>query len=130
MTPALATVNPMPEPILVAIAAALAGKSVGNLYDLVKKKFASHKPAAAALEAAQGTAPDSPEVRTLSEHLTEATTTDPDFAASLQATWTQLSAATGGVANQASAPSKASLSKPATSKAASLSPDLGVPGHL
>lgn len=92
----------MPEPVLVAIAAALAGKSVGNLYDLVKKKFAHHKPAAAALDAAQGTEPNSPEVHTLSEHLAHAATTDPDFAATLQATWTQLSPTTGAVANHAS----------------------------
>jgi hypothetical protein len=92
----------MPEPILVTIAAALAGKSVGNLYDLVRKKFADRKQATAALEAARGTAPDSPEVHTLSEHLAEAATTDPAFAATLQATWAQLSASTGGVVNQVS----------------------------
>ena len=91
----------MPEPILVTIAAALAGKSVGNLYDLVRKKFADRKQAVAALEAARGTAPDSPEVHVLSEHLAEATT-DPTFAATLYATWAQLSATSGGVVNQAS----------------------------
>jgi hypothetical protein len=92
----------MPEPILVAIAAALAGKSVGNLYDLVKKKFANRRQAAAALEAAQGAAPDSPEVHTLTEHLAEAANTDPEFSAALQATWAHLSASTGGVVNQVS----------------------------
>src|SRR5882672_7555960 len=92
----------MPEPILVAIAAALAGKSVGNLYDLVKKKFANRKQAAAALEAATGAAPDSPEVRTLTEHLAEATDTDPGFKTALQATWAQISVGTDGVVNQVS----------------------------
>jgi len=92
----------MPEPILVAIAAALAAKSAGNLYDLVKKKFAAHKQATAALDAAKGTAPDSPEVHTLADHLATASTTDPDFAAALQATWTQVSASTGGVVNEVS----------------------------
>lgn len=92
----------MPEPILVTIAAALAGKSVGNLYDLVKQKFAKRKQALTALEAAHGAAPDSPAVRTLSEHLAEATHTDPDFAAALTATWAQLSASHDGVINQVS----------------------------
>lgn len=92
----------MPEPILVAIAAALAGKSVGNLYDLVKKKFASRKQAAAALEAAQGATPDSAEVLALSEHLAEAADADPEFAAALRATWAQISASSGGVVNQVS----------------------------
>src|SRR5256885_16323754 len=77
----------MPEPILIAIAAALAGKSVGNLYDLVRKKFANRKQAAAALEAAKGTAPDSPEVQALTEHLTQAAAEDPAFAEQLRTTW-------------------------------------------
>lgn len=92
----------MPEPILVTIAAALAGKSIGNLYDLVRKKFADRKQAAGALEAARGAAPDAPEVLILSEHLAEATDSDPDFAAALNATWAQLSASGDGVVNQVS----------------------------
>lgn len=88
----------MPDPILVAIATALAGKSVGNLYDLIKQKFANHKQATTALEAARGAPPDSPEVRTLTDHLAEATANDPEFAATLHATWTQVS----GVLNQVS----------------------------
>ena len=54
----------MPEPILVSIAAALATKSATSLYDLVKRKFTGRKEAVAALEAADGTAPDSPEEAT------------------------------------------------------------------
>ena len=92
----------MPEPVLVAIAAALAGKSMGNLYDLVRKKFAGRKEAAAALEAAKGTPPDSPEVHVLSEHLAEATAADPEFAVALRLSWTQNSASTGGVVNEVS----------------------------
>ena len=92
----------MPEPILVTVAAALAGKSVGNLYDLVRKKFAGRKQAISALEAASGASPDSPEVHTLTNHLAEATHTDPEFAAALHATWSQISASTGGVVNQVS----------------------------
>jgi hypothetical protein len=92
----------MPEPILVAIAAALAGKSVGGLYDLVKRKFADRKQAAATLEAAQGAAPDSPEVHALSEQLAEAANADPEFATVLRASWAQISASTGGVVNEAS----------------------------
>jgi len=77
----------MPEPVLIAIAAALAGKSVGNLYDLVRKKFADRKQAAAALEAAKGTAPDSPEVRTLADELAAVEAEDPAFADQLRTTW-------------------------------------------
>lgn len=92
----------MPEPILVAIAAALAGKSVGSLYDLVKRKFAARREATAALEAAAGAAPDSPEVAALSEHLAEAASADPEFASALQVSWSQLSARDDGVVNQVS----------------------------
>ena len=53
----------MPEPILVSIAAALAGKSIVSLYDFVKHKFTGRTHALAALEAAEGATPDSAEFR-------------------------------------------------------------------
>lgn len=90
----------MPEPILVSIAAAIAGKSATSLYDLVKRKFAGRKQATAALEAAQGAAPDSPEVTTLATHLTAVEADDPTFRAELRQTWQQINVEEGGVVNQ------------------------------
>jgi hypothetical protein len=90
----------MPEPILVSIAAALAAKSVTSLYDLVKRRFAGREEATAALEAASGAAPDSPEVAAVATHLEEASRADPGFAAELRNTWQQVNAERGGVVNQ------------------------------
>lgn len=90
----------MPEPILVSIAAALATKSATSLYDLVKRRFAGHKEAEAALEAAGDSPPDSPDVATLAAHLAAAEVEDPAFGAALRRTWQQVSASRGGVVNQ------------------------------
>jgi hypothetical protein len=87
----------LPEPILVAAAAALAAKAAGNLYDLVKRKFTGNKEAIAALDAAEGAAPDSPEVHALADQLANAAATDPEFSAAPHA-----SASSGGVVNQVS----------------------------
>jgi hypothetical protein len=96
----------MPEPILVSIAAALAGKSVTTLYDVVKKRFTGSREATAALEAAEGAAPDSAQVHALSEELARAERADPQFAADLRAVWGEVSvgqhADNGGVTNQIS----------------------------
>lgn len=96
----------VPDPILVAIAAALAGKAVGNLYDLVRQKFAGRREAMAALEAAQGAAADSPQVQALSEELSRAESSDPQFSAELRALWREVSVEQhvdrGGVVNQIS----------------------------
>jgi hypothetical protein len=92
----------VPEPVLVAIAAALAGKGVGSLYDLVRKKFADRREAAAALAAAGGTASDSAEVQALSHELELAERSDPTFATELRTLWGTLSATDGGVINQIS----------------------------
>ncbi|SFQ43902.1 hypothetical protein SAMN05421810_107179 [Amycolatopsis arida] len=96
----------MPEPVLVSIAAALAGRAVGKLYQLVREKFAGDPDATAALEAAEGAAADSSEVRELSTKLDRAATTDPEFAARLRAEWERVKveqhAAEGGVTNQVS----------------------------
>jgi len=92
----------VPEPILVAIAAALAAKSATSLYDLVRRKFAGREDAEAALEAAGGTAPDSAEVTALATHLAAEEITDPVFGAELRRTWQQAEASQGAVVNQIS----------------------------
>jgi hypothetical protein len=92
------------EPILVSIAAALAAKSIGSLYDLVKGKFAKRAEARAALEAAQGATPDSTEVAALAEHLADAAGEDPAFDQRLRETWqatvVEQRADRGGTTNQ------------------------------
>ena len=90
----------MPEPILVSIAAALAAKSAVSLYDLVKRRFTGREEAAAALEAAEGAPPDSPEVVTLADHLAEEETRDPAFGNELRLTWQQVNVSGDGVVNQ------------------------------
>lgn len=91
----------MPEPILVSIAAALAARSATSLYELVKRKFTGREEATAALTAATGAEPDSPEVAELSEHLAAASAEDPAFATELRGVWAA-QADRGGVANQIS----------------------------
>lgn len=94
----------MAEPILVAIAAALAGKGASSLFDTVKRKFGRNAEAVEVLEAARGAAPDSEEVMTLSERLESAEKEDPAFSAELRALWQDLSVNQRvdgeGVANQ------------------------------
>jgi hypothetical protein len=90
----------MPEPVLVSIAAALAAKSVTSLYDLVKRKFAGRMEAATALEAAEGTGPDSPEVTALATQLAATEADDPEFKVELRHMWQEVSAEGGGVVNQ------------------------------
>jgi hypothetical protein len=96
----------MPEPVLISIAAALAGKAATSVYELVKKKFQTRSEAVAALEAAQGAAPDSPEVHALATELAHAEADDPRFAADLRSMWAAASiqqhADHGGVVNQVS----------------------------
>ena len=77
----------MPEPVLVAISAALATKAVTTLYDFVRTRFATRKEAAAALAAAEGAEPDSAEVRALADELHKAESADPDFGAELRKQW-------------------------------------------
>jgi hypothetical protein len=91
---------PVPEPILVSIAAALAAKSATSLYELVKRRFAGRQEAEAALEAADGARPDSPEVVALADRLAEEETQDPAFGVELRQVWQQTSASGDGVVNQ------------------------------
>jgi hypothetical protein len=92
----------VPEPILVSIAAALAAKSATSLYDLVKRRFAGRAEAEKALAAAEGSAPDSPEVAAVATHLAAAQADDPAFAVELRQVWQQVSAECGGIVNQVS----------------------------
>lgn len=77
----------MPEPVLVAISAALASKAVTSLYDFVRTRFATRKEAAAALEAARGAEPGSAEVHALADELHKAEVADPEFGAHLRKQW-------------------------------------------
>ena len=94
----------MSDPVLVSIAAALAGKAAISVYELVKRKFSGAREATEALEAADGAAPDSAEVRALSEALAAAAKSDPEFDSELRARWQSESvvqhADRGGVTNQ------------------------------
>lgn len=96
----------MPEPIIVSIAATLAGKGASALYDVVKKKFTGSPKATAALADARDSAPDSAQIRALVDELARAERSDPEFAADLRAVWSQVSArqraANGDVTNQIS----------------------------
>ncbi|MGH3533459.1 MAG: hypothetical protein ACRDQG_01920, partial [Pseudonocardiaceae bacterium] len=81
----------MPDPVLVSIATALAGKSASTLYDVVRRKFARSPDATTVLEEAIGSAPDSPQVQELSAELDRAERADPEFAADLRAVWGHVS---------------------------------------
>lgn len=74
----------MPDPMQLATAASLASRAVAGLYELVRVKFATDQAALAVLTAAQGAAPDSPQVRALGEVLDRAAAADPEFAARLR----------------------------------------------
>ncbi|WP_285479495.1 hypothetical protein [Amycolatopsis sp. NBRC 101858] len=117
----------MPEPILVAIAAALAAKSATSLYDLVRRKFAKDPASTAALEAAM-TAPDDPQpVKALAERLHRAESDDKAFADALRTEWHRLpdtERTHGGVHNQVTGTSPAKWCKRATSTATSTSETL------
>ncbi|TNC27316.1 hypothetical protein [Amycolatopsis alkalitolerans] len=75
----------MPEPILISIAAALAGKAATSLYDLVKKKFAKSPEAVAELEAATPEAPET--IEAVAERLESLSREDPEFGEALRAEW-------------------------------------------
>lgn len=77
----------MPEPILIAIATALATKAATGVYDLVKKKFSGDKKAIAALEAAQAAPSDETTVKALAERLEVAGQEDAGFAKALRSEW-------------------------------------------
>jgi hypothetical protein len=90
----------VPDPILVSIAAALAAKSAGSLFDLVKQRFTGRKEAEAALDTADGAPSGSAAVAQLATHLAAEESKDPAFGAELRQTWGQVNASRGGVVNQ------------------------------
>ncbi|WP_228709497.1 hypothetical protein [Amycolatopsis keratiniphila] len=96
----------VPEPVLVSIAAAVAGRAVAGLYQLIKAKFADDPDASAVLEAAEGAAADSKEVGELAAALEEKQGADPAFGERLREEWDRVTveqnAGSGGVANQVS----------------------------
>lgn len=96
----------MPEPILISIAAALAGKAATGLYDLVRKKFSSDEQALAELEAATERPDDPQRIDAIAERLDRAEAEDPEFSAQLRTEWEKVSvtqnADGGSVANQVS----------------------------
>lgn len=94
----------MSDPILISIAAALAGRAATTLYDLVKRKLARDPAATTVLEASAGAAPGSAEIRALADELRKAEQSDPAFAQELRAAWSntanQQNAEADAVANQ------------------------------
>ena len=112
----------MPDPILVAIAAALAGKAAGavaggggsalrSLVDLVRRRFAGD---AEVLDAIESDAPGASDASDTTDEradvlvtaLDRAATDDPEFAERLRTLWdqarTELHADRGGVVNEVS----------------------------
>ena len=94
----------MPELMLIEIAAALAAKATELLYELVRNKFKGRKQALEALDAANGAAPDSPQVIKLAEELAMAEAYDEQFKEQLRREWTTIKAeaSDSGVANSIS----------------------------
>lgn len=91
----------MTDPILTAIAAALATKAATGLYDLVRRRFSRHPERARALEAAAGAAPDSAPAQALADALAATEREDPGFAEELRAEWVKIEQTdrSGGVRN-------------------------------
>lgn len=96
----------MPDPILTSIATALATKAASGLFDLVKRKFASSKPADDALKAAQDEPGNGLVIEDLVQRLADAERDDPEFSAALRSEWQNYvvsqQASQGGVNNQIS----------------------------
>jgi hypothetical protein len=99
----------MPDPVMIAIASAVAGKTtealtagaknaLGKLVELIRRRFARDDAAPKALEGA--------DADTLAAHLERLAAQDPEFARELRALWsqasTQLHAEHGGVINEVS----------------------------
>jgi hypothetical protein len=89
----------MVEPFLISIAAELAAKGVGALFEFVRDRFGGHPEAAKALVAAEGAPPDSAPVLALAQRLAEVTAADPDFARQLRVEWTHAEVSQRGRVN-------------------------------
>ena len=92
----------MPDPILIGIAASLAAKSAGSLYDSVRATFKNRGHAADVLAAAEGADPKSPAVEALANETGEGRGCDPTFREGLRSRWDSTSgeATHGGTVNQ------------------------------
>ncbi|RJQ90684.1 hypothetical protein [Amycolatopsis panacis] len=85
----------MPEPILTAVATALATKAATGLYELVKRRFSKDEKAVATLEAANPGNPAS--IQALAERLDTEGRQDPAFATELRSTF-EVHQSAGGTA--------------------------------
>ena len=83
----------MPEPILISIAAALAGKAATSLYDVVRTKFARNKEALAELEKVAEDPHDPELIHALARRLDDAEIDDAEFKKELRGAWEKFSAA-------------------------------------
>jgi hypothetical protein len=94
----------MPEPVLLAVATAVASKAGLDLYALVKRRLGRDPDAGAVLDAATADPGNDKLVAVLAERLAEVERTDPGFARDLRVAWTAFSATAEGeaVVNQVS----------------------------
>lgn len=94
----------MPEPILLAMATAVASKAGLDLYGLVKRRLGWAAESDAALDAATADPENHELVAALAQHLAEAEAADPEFSAQLRAAWAATTSAADhdGVVNQVS----------------------------
>jgi hypothetical protein len=75
----------VPEPVLVAVATAVASKAALDLYGLVKGRFEHDRDASGALEdASRG---DERAIEALAEHLERVERLDPEFGRAVRAAW-------------------------------------------
>ncbi|TDW18946.1 hypothetical protein [Kribbella kalugense] len=78
------------EPILISIAAAIAAKGAGSVYDLVKRRFGRDPEAMKELEAAETAPADPAAVEALAARLDLVRSADPSFAAELNRVWDEV----------------------------------------
>jgi hypothetical protein len=93
----------VPEAIFPAIATALAEKAPRSLYGLVEDRFERRKKALDVLDAADGAAPESPQVLALAEELQTAGDYDPEFGEQLRAQWAAIQPGVPTILHRASA---------------------------
>jgi hypothetical protein len=82
------------DSILLEIAGALAARTTGALFDLVKSTFSRHRKAELALESAIGEKPDSTPVLALAERLAQVEEAEPEFKKQLRDEWAKIAPAT------------------------------------
>ena len=80
----------MTDPIWMSVAATLATKAAGTLFDLVKQRFGQHPERAKALAEVSGAAPDPAAVGTLAEALAATEREEPGFGEELRVALTKV----------------------------------------